>query len=449
MRPDAIVRCVQGKCQYLGDACQPGFANCSGDANTGCETDVSTSSNCGGCFSACYAPQTCRPLTTGGFFCANPCTPEFPDTCDYQCADLQTDLNNCGSCGSQCYLPNAFFACQAGKCVSQGCSDPSYADCTSDPGCETILGTTANCGMCGDPVCTTANTLFTCSDGGDCKGAVCAPGFANCDTSSPDCETALGSPPAGGGGCLPHYLGTVPIATQLFDKAATAIAADGSFFLAGTFSGAVDFDPSANRDVRTASDDDGYVTKLNADGSYAWTATFTGRGSIHVTGLAVTPAGGVVAIGNYQDIIDLDPGAGSNVHFTAHRRPDRLLRVELAANGTLAWGGTFAADADSVVNAGGVTVDGAGAVYVSGSFFGTVNFDPGAGTHNVVANQAGFVVKLTSGGEFVWASSFDNGASCFAMLSSTAVAKDGNALGHRGGERGAGLYARRRPTWVF
>ena len=140
------------------------------------------------------------------------------------CVDLKIDLDNCGSCGNQCYIPNALLACQAGKCVSQGCSDPSYADCTSDPGCETILGTTADCGSCGDPRCTAANTLFTCSDGGDCKGAVCAPGFANCDTTSPDCETALDSPPAGGGGCLPQYVGTVPVATQLFDNAVTAIA---------------------------------------------------------------------------------------------------------------------------------------------------------------------------------------------------------------------------------
>ena len=54
VRPDAIVRCVQGKCQYFGDACEPGFANCSGNANTGCETDMSTNNNCGSCFFKCY-----------------------------------------------------------------------------------------------------------------------------------------------------------------------------------------------------------------------------------------------------------------------------------------------------------------------------------------------------------------------------------------------------------
>jgi hypothetical protein len=435
IRPDAIVRCLQGKCQYLGAACQPGFANCSGSANTGCETDVSTDSNCGACYAACYFPQRCQQLSPGSFSCAQSCSAPLPDPCSYRCVDFQTDPDNCGACGKQCYLPNAFAVCQAGKCVSQGCSDPGYGDCTSDPGCETVLGTSADCGSCGDPACATANTLFTCSDGGNCNGAVCAPGFANCDTSSPDCETSLASPPAGTGSCLPHYLGTEPIATDFFDMAVTAIAADGSFFLAGAFMGAVDFDPSPNKDIRTSADTDGYVTKFNADGSYAWTATFVGRGDAHVSALAVTPAGSVVATGDYNDLIDLDPGAGSDVHFTGAADQTDAFVVELAANGTLAWGGTFASESGAVVNAAGVTVDGAGAVYVSGSFFGTVDFDPGAGTHQVVASDAGFVVKLTSGGELVWTSSFDN-TNCYAVLVSTAVAKDGTLWAT--GEAGAG-----------
>ena len=70
--------------------------------------------------------------------------------------------------------------------------------------------------ICGDPVCTIANTLFTCADGGNCSAAVCQSGFANCSTANPDCETTFASPPAGGG-CLPHYIGTMGIATQRFN----------------------------------------------------------------------------------------------------------------------------------------------------------------------------------------------------------------------------------------
>jgi hypothetical protein len=423
--PDAIVSCVKGKCAFASSACEPGFANCSGSGSTGCETDISADSSCGSCFFKCVAPQTCRPLNTGGFLCGYPCSAQFPDACDVSCVDLKNDVNNCGSCGNTCYLPNANVACQGGKCLFLSCSDPQWADCNSDPGCETPLGTTTDCGGCGDPACTTANTLFTCADSGSCNSGVCTAGFANCNTANPDCETTFASPPASGG-CLPHYVGTFGIATQRFNNAVTAIASDGSFFLAGTYQGAVDFDPSANRDVRMAADPDGYVTKFNADGSYAWTATFAGRGEMELNSLALTPSGGVVVAGFYSDTIDFDPGAGSDLHFTATvDQPDPYV-VELAANGTLVWARTFAGAAGSYAVGVGVAVDTAGAVYTTGSFFGTVDFDPGTGVDDLsAAHTDGFVVKLTAAGNLAWAKTFDNG-SCDAFLNAIAVAKDGN-----------------------
>ncbi len=425
VQPNILVSCLQGKCQLTSNICLPGFANCSGNANTGCETDLSSAAHCGACGADCAPGQTCRPLSTGVYFCALPCRAPQPDMCSYLCVDLQTDLNNCGTCGTGCYLPNADSACQAGKCLSLGCSDPGWADCTSEPGCETALGAIDNCGGCGDPVCTLANTLFTCADGGNCGAAVCAPGFANCNTTSADCETSFASPPASGS-CLPHYLSTLPIATGVFSNAATAIAPDGSFFLAGAFNGAVDFDPSSSKDVRTSTDDDGYVTKFNADGSYAWTAVFAGRGEIYLSSLAVTPSGGVVTAGSYMDTVDFDPGPGSDVHFTATADQSDLFVVELTPTGTLAWAATFPVNpSDSNGVATGIAVDGTGAVYVSGTFIGTVDFDPGAGTSTLVAAAGtGFVVKLTAGGTFAWVQSFDNGL-CDASLASIAIAKDG------------------------
>jgi hypothetical protein len=416
--------CVNGKCVLPPGACQTGFANCSGSANTGCETDLSTNANCGFCGFNCGSPGTCVPYG-GSFVCAPRCTSPGLSQCGFQCVDLQTDPSNCGACGNGCNLPNADVACQSGKCVFLSCNDPQFLDCTDDPGCETESGNLTDCGGCGDPVCTTANTLFTCGDGGKCDDAACADGFANCSTANPDCETAFASPPAGGG-CLPHYVGTIGIATQLFNTAVTAIAPDGSFFLAGTFMGAVDFDPSMNRDVRTASDADAYITKFNADASYAWTATFTGRGDIQLNNLALTPSGNIVVAGFYLDTVDFDPGPGSDLHFTATPEQDDAYVVELAPNGTLVWARTFAGSAGSLGFGVGVAIDSTGAVYASGSFEGEVDFDPGPGTDLLTATQTtGFLVKLTAAGDFVWADTFDDGA-CEAELVSVAVAKDGN-----------------------
>ncbi len=59
-----------------------------------------------------------------------------------------------------------------------------------------------------------------------------------------------------------------------------------------------------------------------------------------------------------------------------------------------------------------IFVDGNGYVYVTGGFEGSVDFDPGSGTSTTLSagsNPAGFVLKLDSGGNFVWARAFTGG----------------------------------------
>ena len=53
-------------------------------------------------------------------------------------------------------------------------------------------------------------------------------------------------------------------------------------------------------------------------------------------------------------------------------------------------------------------VDGAGNVYTIGSFSGTADFDPGPDTFNLtsVGGRDIFIVKLDTGGHFIWAKQF-------------------------------------------
>ena len=171
--------------------------------------------------------------------------------------------------------------------------------------------------------------------------------------------------------------------------------------------------------MRTANDPDGFVTKFNADGSYAWTATLGGRGLLTVDALAPTPQGGVVASGGYQDTIDLDPSAAQDIHVTNESFQYDTYVVELAGNGAEVWGRTFPGTSFDASGAStGVAVDAAGAVYVAGFFSGTVDFDPGTGTasHTPPVDSSGFVVKLDSGGNFAWAQAFDD-PDCTTALS--------------------------------
>ncbi|MDG2907500.1 MAG: SBBP repeat-containing protein [Acidimicrobiales bacterium] len=68
----------------------------------------------------------------------------------------------------------------------------------------------------------------------------------------------------------------------------------------------------------------------------------------------------------------------------------------------------FGSASDSVEIGYSVAVDSSGNVYTAGLFRHTVDFDPGAGTTNLTSNgnYDGFVSKLDSSGDLVWAKSF-------------------------------------------
>jgi len=321
------------------------------------------------------------------------------------------------------------------------CADyPSHADCTSAPGCETPLGTDTDCASCGDRSCALANTLFSCSSANGCTSAVCAVGFANCDRTSPDCEASV----AAGARCLPAYRGSVGYVTILYGSAAAAIATDGSSFFGGAFTGTVTFGTPAAPDVKMVAapgDIDGFITRFNADGSYAWTRVFPSSGGVDIygheapiaiNGLAATADGGVVAVGSYSGTIDLDPGAAVESHQTmgfGHR--DSFI-VKLAADGSFVWGGTFAGQGiDSSGDAAGVAIDGAGALYVAAWYAGDVDLDPSTGTEvhtsrvsSGEASVAGALVKLTPAGKVSWVQSVDTGA-CVPPPISITLATDG------------------------
>src|SRR5687768_15250710 len=72
----------------------------------------------------------------------------------------------------------------------------------------------------------------------------------------------------------------------------------------------------------------------------------------------------------------------------------------------LTWAKSIGSADEDVCNS--MAIDPSGNVYTTGSFRGTVDFDPGSGTHNLtsIGNSADiFILKLDASGNFVWARS--------------------------------------------
>jgi hypothetical protein len=193
--PNASASCATGTCTQT--SCTAGFADCS--AAAGCETQLGTATNCASCGNACtnaHGTNACGG-SPGSYDCAPICDPGFKD-CDGNpdngCEASLTSLTSCGACNAVCDLPNASESCATGSCALVGCA-AGFVDCTSAPGCETPLGTSSNCSGCGD-TCTNAHGTAACTGSAgtyDCAPG-CSAGWKSCD-GDPDngCEQSVTS----------------------------------------------------------------------------------------------------------------------------------------------------------------------------------------------------------------------------------------------------------------
>ncbi|HEY9177397.1 MAG TPA: T9SS type A sorting domain-containing protein [Flavipsychrobacter sp.] len=112
---------------------------------------------------------------------------------------------------------------------------------------------------------------------------------------------------------------------------------------------------------------------------------------------ATDAAGNIYATGAYNGTVDFDPGNGVN-NLTPTKTTGVFIQ-KLDPSGALVWAKQVEGS-----KGGGIYVDAAGNVYVTGQFFDTSDLDPGPGTLNLTSAGAGvFVLKLNSSGNLVWA----------------------------------------------
>ena len=190
--------CTSGACGPV--TCNAGFGNC--DNNPDCETPLNTTTNCGKCGTACDASKPLCSTVNGQQACVSGCSAAAPTRCGSACVDTNSDLANCGGCNKPCSFPNADATCAGGAC-SQGQCKPGFGECNAaQPGCETPLGTNANCARCGDTC--GANTkcdpnshacVDICNGGGTGNAGHCCTA-ADCPSNLPVCgnHTCVGKP---------------------------------------------------------------------------------------------------------------------------------------------------------------------------------------------------------------------------------------------------------------
>jgi hypothetical protein len=159
----------------------------------------------------------------------------------------------------------------------------------------------------------------------------------------------------------------------------------------GLFSLTVDFDPGAASDVHhSAGLYDAFITRLNADGSYAWTRTMGGTGDDETGDVALDRNGNVYFTGHFQGTVTFDPVGQTDV-FTSLGGSDVFVS-RWNRNGTYGWTRVMAGTATGYGR--GLAVGDGDALMAVGSFDGTTDFDP-QGQHRTFTSRGKFDVFVT------------------------------------------------------
>lgn len=168
----------------------------------------------------------------------------------------------------------------------------------------------------------------------------------------------------------------------------------GNVYAAGSFAGALDFDPGAAVTTLTsAGGTDGFAWKLNSAGGLLYADRFGTAADDKVTDLATDQAGSAYVAGQFTGSGDFDPGTGVTTLYAGTKANTFLLKLTPA--GALGFARTLG-NGNGTTNATGLWADGAGNAYAAGTFSGTVDFDPSASTGALTgaAAGAGFIAKI-------------------------------------------------------
>ena len=236
--------------------------------------------------------------------------------------------------------------------------------------------------------------------------------------------------------------------TRSIDGGGTAgIATDaaGEIFYAGNFSGTVNLYPddgsgSGADYAFTQSDANGqqgsgaFVTKLNADGSYAWSAAWAPAYG-NVFGFArvfVDAPGNITLLGGLFGAMDFDPTPGVDVLENTQLNEGGYAGgattfTRINADRSYGWTQSLAYAARVVAAAS----DAEGNVYVAGNFASSINIAP-APDEDVLTNIGGstelFVTRFNADGSYGWSRNTLSFPGAAAVSRSIAVIPGGDVL---------------------
>ncbi|MDW3651333.1 MAG: T9SS type A sorting domain-containing protein [Bacteroidia bacterium] len=197
----------------------------------------------------------------------------------------------------------------------------------------------------------------------------------------------------------------------------TAIQADqaGNTFIAGLYEGNLDLDPGPGTHIVNSGSGftSLFIKKVDASGNFLWGHNFDlglFTDSLAGKSIGINGNGDLYLTGLFSGTVDFDPGPNT-FNLTANNTNwGDFFVLKLDGNGNFLWAKNFGGTDYS--ERASLNVDASDNVILAGYFYGTIDFDPGAGSSVLNAGNNGkfFIQKLDSNGDFQWVKEIGNGS---------------------------------------
>jgi len=187
--------------------------------------------------------------------------------------------------------------------------------------------------------------------------------------------------------------------------------ASGNVYMTGFFQDTADFDPDpvGIRNLFSAGSKDIFICKLDTSGNLEGAGKMGGLDGDIGKSIAIDDSGNIYTTGSFEGTADFNPKAGVD-NLDSNGGTDIFIS-KLDASGDFVGAGKIGGLGSDRGNS--IALDTSGNIYITGSFEGTVDFDPKAGIYYLtsitdvyyVDTADIFISKLDTSGNFVWAKS--------------------------------------------
>jgi hypothetical protein len=199
-----------------------------------------------------------------------------------------------------------------------------------------------------------------------------------------------------------------------FAKSIAIDPVDGDIYTTGMFHGTIDFDPHPEGIHNLTSEPDIcpwwvpfcgdiFISKLDSLGNFEWTKVIGASETDFGNSIVIDPEERDVYItGQFRKTVDFNQDGDAFILTSAGF--EDIFILKLNKEGNFIWAKAIGGAGSDIGESIAFDPSGGGKVYTTGYFVGTVDFNPGPETFNLITTgQYHFISNIDRSGKFIWA----------------------------------------------